>query len=440
MRNVFFIFGATGDLASRKLFPALFKLFKKGYSFDVLGTGRRFKFEKEFKASLVGYDDDFLSHVRFVNMDFSDYDSDSMTSVLSDFGDDSINVMYYLSLSPEFYSDAISAIKDINSSCRHIEKKSVIVEKPFGYDLKSAEKYDSVIKGIFSEDEIFRVDHYLGKEFVQNILLFRFFNDIIQGIWNKQFIDHIQIIIDESLGVDKRISLYEKLGSLKDIVQNHMLQVVSLLTMGEPVSFDSKDISYEKLKVLRSVRPVRDAVFGRYKSLDNPKVHTMAAMKFYVDNFNFSDVPIYVRTGKKFPEKKSIIYIKFRDFKGSFARASGSKENALMIEIQPNMKIDFVLNVKDPSSQFQTREARLNYDHEKTFGINTPEAYEQILERVIKSDKSIFPSIDEILESWRIIDPISENFDAFGFEVYEDNTVPKILSEFIEKDNRKWIV
>jgi 6-phosphogluconolactonase/glucosamine-6-phosphate isomerase/deaminase len=272
------------------------------------------------------------------------------------------------------------------------------------------------------------------------LLIMRFHNDIIRGIWNNHFIDNIQIIFDESLGVDQRLGFYEKIGVVRDTVQNHILQIITHLTMSEPSSFTPEEISHEKIRVLRSIKPVEQFTLSRYESLaekqkDSIRTPTFATFKLYVDTFEFSGVPIYVRTGKMQKISKSKIFVNFKNSMGRVLNSKDIEQNSVIITTHPEMDIDITLNMKEPNTKWKTKPVRFNFNHAKTFGINTPEAYEQIVEKILQSDKSLFPFISEIREAWRIVTPM---LSGNPVETYPDYTLPKSAQALIQRDGHSW--
>ena len=442
-------FGGTGDLARNKLFPAYQELFTKYNDFNVISLGRRYKSEKEFlDRSLIDYKPSFKKIMHYMNFDIDNSnDTEKLIELINNLFHNNKNnpknneIIYYLALQPELYGKAISRIKQIDEGINKIKKK-IVLEKPFGFDYESSENYNRILSKEFTDDEIYRVDHYLGKEFVQNLLVMRFYNDIIQSIWNKNYIDHIQIILNETAGVDQRLGFYEKIGVVRDMVQNHILQLITHLTMSEPSEFTQEEISHEKIKVLKSIRKINEFVLGKYKTLgeaENKEINipTVTAFKLFVDNFDFSGVPIYVMTGKKQPCKCSIIYIKFKNFKTKHERKGNVEDNAMIITMQPEMSIDLAINIKKPSETWNSESVKLNFNHSNTFKINTPEAYQQILEKIFNNDKTLFPCHSEIKESWKIVEPM---LNEKKISIHEDGKKLHEAIELIEKDERKWFI
>ena len=447
MKHIIVQFGGTGDLARKKLIPAYYELFKKKYEFEIIFLGRRFDTEEEFFSEMTDIDDkQFTALCTYISYDM-DEETDNikllqkLQSLQKKYSE--IECVYYMALSPYLYEKAVAGISKINTYLGTEISKKVVVEKPFGFDCKSAVMYNEILKRVFRDEEIFRVDHYLGKEFIQNILVMRFQNDIIHGIWNKDFIDHVQIVIDEKSGVDQRLDYYEKTGVIRDMVQNHILQILTSLTMEEPVEYVQGELSKEKIKVLKSVLPISEFALGRYKGLPDPedgerKSPTFIAFKTFLNNYTFSNVPFYIRTGKKLPDSQSLIYIQFKSFRSGLKKQHDELPNAMIIEIQPHMKIDLYINVKRPGEVNEVESAKLNFDHFETFKINTPEAYEQILQKILENDSILFPCEDEIRYSWHIVDPLIEKSLSAEMEEYNEGSIPAGGVRLIEDDGRCW--
>lgn len=446
MKQVIIQFGGTGDLAKKKLIPAYYELFKKKYDFVILFLGRRFNGEEAFFSEMTGIEDEAFKKIcSYIPYEMKeDTDNIKLLQKLQELQKqhNEIECLYYMALSPFLYEKAVEGINKINTYLGKDIAKKVIVEKPFGFDYESAVMYNDILKRAFADEEIFRVDHYLGKEFIQNLLALRFQNDIIHGIWNKDFIDHVQIIIDENTGVDQRLEYYEKTGVIRDMVQNHILQILTSLTMAEPLEYTQEEISGEKVKMLKSVLPIDTFMLGRYEGLPDPKkgkgAPTFFAAKLFLNIFTFAKVPFYIRTGKQLPRSQSVIYIQFKSFESSMKRKSRDMPNALIIEIQPHMKIDLLINVKRPGEMSEVESAKLNFDHFETFKINTPEAYEQILQKILVNDSILFPSADEIRYSWKVVDPLIKKSEQMEMETYEPGRVPFCGTDIIENDGRCW--
>jgi glucose-6-phosphate 1-dehydrogenase len=438
MKRIIIQFGGTGDLVHNKLYPAYDNLIRKGFDFTVLALGRRFSNRGEFLASMVdsSVSEAFLERLEYLSYDMADPVStnllhDRLQEIIGD--NEEIELIYYLALQPSLYEEVINQIQKVDSqvSCDcHITKK-IVVEKPFGFDLESAERYNEILLKGFTDKEIFRVDHYLGKEFMQNLLILRFHNDIIRRIWDNDSIENIQIIFDETHGVDQRLGFYEKIGVVRDTIQNHIMQIITYLTMNEPVALTPEDITVEKVKVLRSIAPISDFHMGKYESLGAKSNHvvntpTYAAFKLSVDTYGFTGIPIYVRTGKMQNEPKSLIYIKFRNTTKKAMHDETIVENGVIITIHPELSIDICMNLKQPNTSWKSKPVRFRFNQAETFGANTPEAYEQIVRKILEGDKSLFPSMQEIRESWRIVVPMLE--ENLPLEVYPPKTLPSFTT------------
>lgn len=448
MRTIIIQFGGTGDLAVKKLYPAYRNLMGHGYEFEVLALGRRYKNREEFLKETIDKEapKSFTDHLDYLYYDTSEKQAvpnliASLTEKIK--GSRNVHFIYYLALQPSLYEDAIHQIKEVDNalSCDCKRTKRIVVEKPFGFDLESAKRYNRILEQAFADKEIFRIDHYLGKEFMQNILLMRFHNDIIRRIWDNRTIESIQIIFDETHGVDQRLGFYEKIGVVRDTIQNHIMQIITYLTMGEPASLSPGDIATEKVKVLKSISPIEDFHMGRYESLGATsgrvvQTPTYGAFKLYVNSYDFANIPIYVRTGKMQKEPKSLIYIKFKNMTKQVMHDAKIADNSVIITIHPELTIDISMNLKIPNTSWESKPVRFRFSQSDTFGANTPEAYEQILEKILLDDKSLFPTMEEINEAWRIVEPMLK--DDIPVEVYPMKTLPRLVNEIAEKNGFEW--
>ncbi|NCB01855.1 MAG: glucose-6-phosphate dehydrogenase, partial [Spirochaetia bacterium] len=354
-----------------------------------------------------------------------------------------IELIYYMALQPSLYEDAIKQIQIVDANLAKLCKfeKKIIVEKPFGFDSESAKRYNDILLTAFSDKEIYRIDHYLGKEFMQNLLLLRFHNDIIRRIWDNRSIESIQIIFDETHGVDQRLGFYEKIGVVRDTIQNHIMQIITYLTMTDPATLSPEDIATEKVKVLRAISPVTDFYTGRYESLGAHSGHvvhtpTYAALTLKVNTYYFADIPIYIRTGKMQKEATSLIYVKFKNTTKKVMNDDKIGENGVIITIHPELTIDIKMNLKEPDTNWKSKPVRFRFNQAETFGANTPEAYEQIVKKIFQGDKSLFPSMREISEAWRIVEPMLHEDNHM--EVYPVRTLPRFVSEMERKNNFTW--
>ncbi len=448
MKRIIIQYGGTGDLALKKLYPAYQNLMEKQSAFSVLALGRRYTTREEFLLHSVeaSAPASFTDNLDYLYFDMADPEAVSiLTKKLRSMieGSKEVEFIYYLALQPSLYEDAIHQIKEIDASldCLCTLTKKIVVEKPFGFDLESALRYNEILEKAFTDEEIFRVDHYLGKEFMQNLLLMRFHNDIIRRIWDNRTIESIQIIFDETHGVDQRLGFYEKIGVVRDTIQNHIMQIITYLTMSEPASLSPEDIAIEKEKVLRSISPIQEFHMGRYESLGVNSGHvvqtpTYAALKLFVNTYYFADIPIYVRTGKMQKEAKSLIYIKFKNTTKQVMHDQTIAENGVIITIHPELTIDISMNLKMPNTSWKSKPVRFRFNQSETFGANTPEAYEQIVQKILIGDKSLFPTMKEITEAWRIVEPMLES-DLVG-EVYPIRTLPRFASRLAKDNNFTW--
>ncbi|MCK9287173.1 MAG: glucose-6-phosphate dehydrogenase [Sphaerochaetaceae bacterium] len=448
MKMIIIQFGGTGDLALKKLYPAYDHLMAKGFDFQVLALGRRFKDRDQFVSTMIGDDASqyFLDRLDYLHYDMED---DAAMQVLAGTlrsmvsGSGQVELIYYLALQPSLYEEAIRQIQEVDAtlSCACELSKKIVVEKPFGFDFESAYRYNKILETAFTDKEIFRIDHYLGKEFMQNLLIMRFHNDIMRSIWDNRSIESIQIIFDETHGVDQRLGFYEQIGVVRDTIQNHIMQIITYLTMNEPATLSPEDIAIEKVKVLRAISPIEQFAMGRYESLGAHSGHivdtpTYAAFTLFVNTYYFAGIPIHVRTGKMQKEAKSLIYVKFRNTTAQVMHDTSIAENGVIITIHPELTIDISMNLKEPNTSWKSKPVRFRFNQAETFGANTPEAYEQILQKILQGDKSLFPTMKEISESWRIVAPMLSNDHAM--EVYPVRTLPRFAHHMAKEHHFNW--
>ncbi|WP_100331493.1 glucose-6-phosphate dehydrogenase [Bacillus xiapuensis] len=476
------IFGATGDLAKRKLFPSLYRLYRKGSlsdQFAVIGTARRDwtndTFRQHVKEAIADSTkqleqlDAFISHFYYQAHDVSDSSSYRSLKALADRLDDTYslqgNRLFYLAMAPEFFGTIADHVKadgltDTNGYNR------LVIEKPFGHDLPSAEKLNQQIRQSFEERDIYRIDHYLGKEMVQNIEAIRFANALFEPLWNNRYISNIQVTSSETLGVEERGRYYEKSGALKDMVQNHLMQMVALLAMEPPIKLSTDEIRSEKVKVFRALRPITkenvDQYFvrGQYGSGEiegepvkgyrqevnvdpQSNTETFVAGKLMIDNFRWAGVPFYIRTGKRMPSKSTKIVIQFKDIPMNlyYQPDQPLAPNLLVIHIQPEEGITLHLNAKRAGQHLLTNPVKLSYANNSVDGMNTPEAYEKLLNDALRGDATNFTHWDEVALSWRFVDVISDYWEMkqAAFPNYEaGSTGPKAADELLEKDGFFW--
>jgi glucose-6-phosphate 1-dehydrogenase len=478
------IFGASGDLTHRKLIPALCNLAHEGQlpaAFAIVGFARRPKTNEAFRAELrEGVEkfsrfspinpavwDSFAQGIFYHQAEFGDgtgYDSlkqalQQIDRVRGTAG----NRIFYLATAPTEFTPIIEHLGQHglgNSGAR------IIVEKPFGRSLATARDLNRVLAGAFEEQQIFRIDHYLGKETVQNILALRFANEIFEPLWNQKYVDHVQITVAESLGVEGRGGYYELSGALRDMVQNHMMQLLSLTAMEAPTGLDAEDIRDEKVKVLRSIRPIQPdqiqqlAVRGQYATgsiagkqvpgyLTEPNVapdsrtETFVALKLYLDNWRWAGVPFYLRHGKRLPKQVAEIAIQFKAPPAvlfAAEQAAPLQPNVLVLRIQPDEGISIRMNAKVPGTALNIQPVKMDFRYGGSFGARSPDAYERLLHDVIVGDSTLFTRDDEVECSWSIMDAVEEGWRKSPAPfAYESGTWgPAEADAFIERDGRKW--
>jgi glucose-6-phosphate 1-dehydrogenase len=485
------IFGASGDLTARKLVPALYHLFVAKQLPDpirIVGFARREKpddaWREELKADVEKFSRTknvdatawaaFAKNVFYCQGEFSDAKAYlNLEQQLGGFGDERLrnNLLFYLSTSPSQFGEVVEHLAHARLLTREGASKGwqrVVVEKPFGHDLASAQKLNAELTRFAHEKQIYRIDHYLGKETVQNILMFRFSNAIFEQLWTRQSVDHVQITVSEKIGVGTRGGYYEEAGALRDMVQNHLLQVMALVAMEPPVSLEAESIRDEKVKLLKSIRrldPTQVAaavVRGQYREGDvggqpraayrqEPKVkpgsnvETYVAARFLVDNWRWSRVPFYLRTGKNLPLSASEVRVQFRPTPHVlFAAQCGPKldANAITLRLQPNEGITLRFNGKIPGTSLQIRPVRMNFSYDAEFGAYTPEAYERLLLEALEGDATLFIRRDEVETAWSIVDPIRQawqNAPLTDREFYAAGTWgPAAADELLAANGHSW--
>jgi glucose-6-phosphate 1-dehydrogenase len=411
---MFVIFGATGDLTKRKLIPALYNLYsKKKHAGQIICLARKNYSNKEFILSLeidtfIDKDEDITEFSALISYHSTNFNYPDIDRIKKIIGSDE-ELIFYLAVGPALFQPLISIIDKLE-----ISRKKVIFEKPFGTDLASAIELNNCIKKTFSEDEIYRIDHYLGKELVQNILVFRFANSIYEQIWNREFIDRVEIVISETLGVEQRAGYYDKSGALRDMMQNHMLQLLALTAMRPPVSMNTDDIRDRKVEVLRQVKII-DAEVAQYSTyrdeVNNPDsdTETYASVTVNVDNDKWRDVPFILRTGKKLAERYAEINLVMKDVTASLFsenKTCRNSPNIISLRIQPNEGIIIKFNAKLPGTGMNLKQVKMEFCHKCEFGPDTPEAYESLLNEILEGDQTLFTRWDGVETSWRLFDPL----------------------------------
>lgn len=448
-----FILGGLGDLARKKIYPALYNLFKNFHLINcrkIIGTGRRENIgKKEFLDIIskeISSDSSFLSLFDYVNINL--YKEEEYKN-LKNFILEDEELIFYLAIPPFTFKDTIINLGSFLKTLRNPRK--IVIEKPFGMDLYSARELNSIIKKYFQENEIYRIDHFLGKETVQNIFGLRFSNIIFEGIWNKNFIDHVQISALEDIGVEGRANYYDKVGALRDMLQNHLLQILTLIAMEPPCCIEERAIRDEKIKVLKSLREIKYeevpkyVVRGQYEGYkkergvsENSKTETYSALKIFIDNLRWDGVPFYLRTGKKLYRKDTSAIIVFKKIPGLFSKLLDCtpEEDIIGFKIAPENKIIL---------RFQLRplgKSILSCPIPNIMEWSAPniDAYETLFIDIIEGDQTLFIRDDEIEKAWEIVQPILEYWkEDENIPIYKVGSFgPKEAEEFIRKDGREW--
>jgi glucose-6-phosphate 1-dehydrogenase len=481
------IFGIKGDLAMRKLFPALFNLFldkSMPAQFQIIGIGRECS-QEYVENDMRGRVDEFSRRGKTLDSDWDKF-APNLAAVDGDFADpktyqaiaDIIQKtekkwgvkaghVYYLSVPPTIVEMIVSNLGKAHLT-KDIKRDRVVVEKPFGRDYESAEKLNKNIMQWFAEPQVYRIDHYLGKETVQNLLAFRFANALYEPIWNRRYIDHVQFTVGETVGVEGRGSFYETAGALRDMIQNHMLQMMCLIAMEPPTSFDADEIRNKKVDVLKAIRPLdgpdmyKRAVRGQYGPgwMDGQSVpgyrqeadvspdsntETYAALKLQVDNWRWQDVPFYLRTGKRLPQKISQVSIEFKPVPHQVfpsAAVEHWEPNRLIMNIQPREGIQLRFQAKEPGKHMRLRTVSMDFYYEDTFKTEPPEAYETLLYDVMIGDTTLFMRADQSLTAWQLLAPVLdtwENVPSADFPNYAAGSWgPEPAEALIARDGRSW--
>ena len=480
------IFGATGDLARRKLLPALYNLAHEGAlpeRFNLIGVSRRDLADEEFRAQAreaIGEFsrrppdeqllDQLLERMRYIGNPFDNVAGysklgEAMEELDAESGQP-LNRVYYLSTAPEYFPVITSAIKenDLHRS-EHGEVRAVI-EKPFGTDLASARSLQDVVHSVFRERQVFRIDHYLGKETVQNVMAFRFANYMFEPVWNRNYIDHIQITAAEDIGIGSRAGYYDQAGALRDLVQNHMLQLLTLVCMEPPASFEANKVRDEKVKVLDAIEPpTLDAVAemtvrGRYTAgmvggaeatgyleeegvPSDSNTETYAALRLEVHNWRWAGVPIVLRTGKRLARKVTEIAVQLKPVPHMAFQSKGSvgvQPNQLILTVQPNEGVSLSLGAKIPGASMRIRPVNMEFLYGTSFMSQSPEAYERLILDAMRGDATLFTRNDEVDAQWSIIDPILQAWSEGRppMTEYEAGTPGPAEADALLGEGRHW--
>jgi glucose-6-phosphate 1-dehydrogenase len=477
---VLVIFGASGDLTSRKLMPALYALaFRRLLpdNFAIVGAARSPESDDEFRERMkkavqehardeFQHDvwDELAAGMRYVTLDIADEaGEDNLTKVLREVDHDrgtQRNRVYYFAVPPSAIEILLREIAERRTDEGWVR---LIIEKPFGTDLQSARKLNELISESFTEEEIFRIDHYLGKETVQNMLALRFSNGIFEPIWNRQFIDHVQITVAESIGIEGRAGFYEHAGAMRDIFQNHLLQLVAISAMEPPIDFTADSVRNEKVKVLKSLhtpgpKSVVRGQYGRgfiegeevlgYREEDgvapDSLTETYVAAKLYVDNWRWADTPFYVRVGKRLPRRETTIAIQFKraphpPFEES--AAEWLRPNVLLIHVQPNEGMSLAIGAKVPGQGMAIRTVHMDFLYGSAFREGLPEAYERLILDAMLGDATLFTRADEVEEQWALVDAIRAAWprEKIAFPNYAAGSWgPPSADELLHRDGRSW--
>ncbi|MFC4102233.1 glucose-6-phosphate dehydrogenase [Paenibacillus xanthanilyticus] len=484
---VYYLFGATGDLARRKLFPALFSLYKEGKlaeDFAVVGLARRPRTNEEFRQdvyeSIVEFCrykaddqqlwDKFAEHFVYMPLDINNVDGFRELGKLTLELDDKFGIpgnrLFYLALAPNLFGPVSFNLRDGGL----LETKGwsrLVIEKPFGYDLESAKKLNDQLSQVFNEEQIYRIDHYLGKEMVQNIQVLRFSNAFFEPLWNNKHIANVQITLAETVGVEERGGYYDKSGALRDMVQNHLLQMLSMIAMEPPSRLHPEDIRDEKVKALRSLRPfasdedvARNVVRGQYgagalKGKELPayrqedsvaldsKTETYVGARVFVDNFRWAGVPFYIRTGKRLPVKTTEVVIEFKNVPDNvlFANRHDLSPNLLVIRVNPMEGIYIKINAKKPGSDNAIQPVVMEFCQSCLVGINTPEAYERLIYDAARGESTYFTRWDEVAQAWAFVDRMAQAWKEETSELHgyaAGSWGPARMDELLGEDGFFW--
>ena len=477
---IFVIFGASGDLTQRKLIPALYSLAYRNLlpeKFAVVGAARTEESDEDFRARM---EEAVKDHARDpFRDDVWERLADGMHYISTEFGDKAFehrlqervaklddergtagNRLYYFAVPPDAIATLVNEVGKRRSATGWVR---LVIEKPFGHDLDSARSLTDLLQKYFVEEEIFRIDHYLGKETVQNMLALRFSNGIFEPIWNRQFIDHVQITVAETIGIGRRAGYYEQAGAIRDIFQNHLLQLVALTAMEPPIDFTSEQVRNEKVKALRSMhtpspKSVVRGQYGRgyvegqevsgYREEDavDPQsmTETYVAAKLYVDNWRWADTPFYVRMGKRLPRRETTIAIEFKRAPHppfEELAAEGLQPNVLLVHVQPDEGVSLAIGAKVPGQGLTIRTVHMDFLYGGAFRTGLPEAYERLILDAMRGDATLFTRIDEVEEQWSLVDTIVAAWarDRPAFPNYAAGTWgPPSADELLKRDGRSW--
>ena len=476
MSHTIIIFGASGDLTRRKLIPALYQLHRKGRlpdSTKIVGVSRTRMTDEQWRCQLGDAAGQFLGDA-FANNDWDDFarwvhyrsadvtepeDFRALAEALDELeGNQPCTRLYYLAMMPKLYGPTVHQLGAAGMAEEDTQPRRVVIEKPFGVDRLSAARLNAEVHQAFREDQVYRIDHYLGKETVQNLMVLRFANSIFEPVWNRNYVDHVQITVAEEVSVGQRGAYYDGSGILRDMFQNHLFQLLMITAMEAPPRYQSELVRDEKVKVLQAVRPLEgadfasDAVRGQYDGYrqeegvpEDSKTATFAAMKLHIDNWRWHDVPFYLRSGKALSCRTTQIVIQFRRPPHMlFGGESGGEleANRLVIQIQPAEGIQLHFQTKVPDAGMQLCLTDLNFNFAAEFSRSLPDAYQRLLLDALNGDSSLFARRDEVELAWSIIDPIIEAWQspaAPKLEIYEAGVWGPVGStKWMDQQGRQW--
>lgn len=477
------IFGVTGDLTRRKLIPAIYELFNSNRipgNIQIIGFARREWDDNHLKEVFMeaistssekknenGKVEQLFSNVKYIQSSFTeDSGYEELKVILKN--QKIKNVLFYLATPPESYEIIIEQIGSKKLSHFVSGWTRIVIEKPYGRDLLTAKNLEKLVHSVFDENQIYRIDHYLGKETVQNILVLRFANGIFEPLWNRQYVDHIQITVSETVGVGTRAGYYENSGVIRDMFQNHLMQLLALTAMEAPVGFTADCVRDEKVKVLRALRPydaqgvLENTFRAQYTSgyIEGKKVigykdedgvardsitETFLAARIFIDNWRWSGVPFYLRSGKRLPKRMTEIAIQFKQIPLSlfnWHNMAGDAPNVLVMKLQPDEGIKLTFGAKMPGHVNQISPVEMNFDYEESFDIKIPEAYVRLIQDALYGDATLFTRSDEVTSQWGFINRIIDGWKVDTrkyLPVYEAGTWgPPGVDIFIKGDNRFW--
>ncbi|NUM45557.1 MAG: glucose-6-phosphate dehydrogenase [Anaerolineales bacterium] len=466
------IFGASGDLTQRKLIPALFSLYKKeliSAETRIVGFARRPWDHAQFRAVLLdgmrqfapklldaAVWETFAENIFYSQGDLgTPADYDHLQALLAQLEGKPTNRLYYLATGPEYFAPIIQQL-----GVRRMDEEDpahwchMVIEKPFGHDLASALELNREVQAVFREEQVYRIDHYLGKETVQNLLTFRFANTIFEPLWNRNYVDHVQITNAETVDVGHRAGYYEKSGVVRDMFQNHLLQLVSLTAMEPPATFNAKALRDETVKVLHAISPVqlRDTVWGQYRKYRDAegvalgsRTPTFIAIKLFVENWRWQGVPFYVRSGKALAERTTEITLQFKQVPHLlFPDNTSLNPNRLSICIQPDEGIHLTFETKIPGGGMRSKSVDMDFHYDDIGEHTLPDAYERLLLDALKGDASLFTRSDGIERAWQLVDPLLQAWargEGPSLAFYESGTWgPTEAEQLLARDGHKWML